>query len=262
MDVISRNHVTVIPGDGPTLLYAHGFGCNQDMWAEITPAFEGKYRQVLFDYVGSGKSDLAAFDRVRYGHLSGYAQDILEVCEALEITEDVVCVGHSVSCSISMLASIQRPELFRHLVMVGPNPCFVNDPPYIGGFERQDLEELLELLDRNFMGWADLLAPVAGGESESTEKRLHESFCSTDPNTTRYFAHATFFADNREDLPKVKTPCVILQHRHDTLAPQVVGEYLHQHLPQSELRMLDVAGHCAHMSHPHLVIEAIQSVLP
>ncbi len=260
MDVLSRNHVTVLPGEGPTILYAHGFGCNQGMWSDITPAFEGKYRQVLFDYVGSGKSDLSAFDRVRYGHLGGYAQDILEVCEALNITENVICVAHSVSCSIAMLASIIQPQLFRHIVMVGPNPCFVNDPPYVGGFERQDLEELLELLDRNFMGWADLLAPVAGGESDSAGQRLHESFCSTDPNTTRYFAHATFFADNREDLPKVQTPCLILQHKHDTLAPQVVGEYLHQHLPKSELRMLEVAGHCAHMSHPKLVIDAIRSV--
>jgi len=261
MDVISRNHVTVIPGDGPTLLYAHGFGCNQEMWSEVIHPFEGRYRQVLFDYVGSGKSDITAFDRVKYGHLSGYSQDLVEVCDALNLTEDVICIAHSVSCSIAMLASIERPKLFRHMVLVGPNPCFVNDPPYIGGFERQDLEELLELLDRNFMGWADLLAPVASGDSESTEKRLHESFCSTDPNTTRYFAHATFFADNRDEVSRVKTPCLILQHRHDALAPQVVGEFMHRQLPNSELQILDVNGHCAHMSHPELVIRAVQSVL-
>lgn len=262
MSVLERNHVQVLPGPGPTLVYGHGFGCNQDMWADIVPAFAGRFRQVLFDYVGSGKSDLAAFDPTRYASLDGYARDVLEVCDAVGLTGDVVFVGHSVSCSIGMLAAIARPELFRHLVLVGPNPCFVNDPPYRGGFERNDLEELLELMDRNFMGWAEFLAPVVGGSSKATGNRLSQSFCSTDPLVAKTFAHATFFADNRADLPHVPTPTLILQHKHDTLAPLELGEYLQAQLPRSELRMLDVAGHCAHMSHPHLVIEAMESVLP
>ncbi len=258
-----RNNIQVLEGQGPTLVYGHGFGCNQDMWADITPAFKGQYRQVLFDYVGSGKSDLSAFDKHRYSTLDGYAQDLLDVCEAVGVERDVVLVAHSVSCSIGMLAAIARPGLFRQLVLVGPNPCFVNDPPYVGGFERTDLLELLELMDRNFMGWANFLAPVvAGNASTSTSQRLHESFCSTDPLIAQCFAKTTFFADNRSDLPRVATPCLILQHREDALAPLAVGEYMQRALPEAELRVLNVAGHCAHMSHPGLVIDAIRSVMP
>lgn len=262
MDVLRRNHVQVIDGSGPTLVYGHGFGCNQSMWADITPAFKDTHRQVLFDYVGSGGSDLSAFDQHRYSELQGYAQDLLDVCDALGLTRDVVLVAHSVSCSIGMLAAIERPALFRHVVMVGPNPCFVNDPPYVGGFEREDLQELLELMDRNFMGWADFLAPVASGDSAVTGRRLHESFCSTDPLIARTFAQATFFADNRADVARMHAPSLVLQHRHDALAPLAVGEFMVTHLRQGALRVLDVAGHCAHMSHPHLVVDAIRSVLP
>lgn len=261
MDVRHRNHVNDIEGHGQTILYAHGFGCNQHMWSAVTPSFAGQHRQILFDYVGAGKSDLAAFDTQRYSELTGYAQDVLDICDALELKSDVVFVGHSVSCSIGMLAAIQRPELFRQLVLIGPNPCFVNDPHYVGGFERRDLEELLQLMDRNFLGWAEFLAPVVAGASAPTSQRLHESFCSTDPLVAKTFARATFFADNRADLTKVQTPCLILQHQQDTLAPLAVGEYLKAHLPQSDLRVLDVAGHCAHMSHPDLVVQAIRSVL-
>lgn len=261
MDVWRRNHITDLPGPGPALLYAHGFGCHQDMWADITPAWRGQHRQVLFDYVGSGRSDPAAFSAHRYRHLQGYAQDLLEVCEATGLTRDVVVVAHSVSCSIAMLAAIERPQWFRHLILVGPNPCFVNDPPYSGGFERSDLVELLELMEHNYMGWADVLAPAVAAGHEPVRRTLRESFCSTDPVMAKTFAEATFFADNRADVPKVPTPCLILQHARDALAPVSVGEYLHAHLPQSRLQVLDVAGHCAHMSHPHLVIEAMRDVL-
>lgn len=261
MNIIRRNHVTIVPGEAPAIVYGHGFGCDQGMWADITPAFAGRHQQVLFDYVGSGQSDLASFSVERYSTLEGYARDLLEVCDATGLERDVVFVGHSVSCSIGTLAAIAQPERFRYLVLVGPNPCFINDPPYVGGFERADLEEVLELMDRNFMGWAEFLAPVVAGSTDATSKRLRDSFCSTDPVVARTFAQATFFADNRADLPKVPTPCLILQHRHDALAPVAVGEYLQQHLARSTLRLLDVAGHCAHMSHPHLVIEAIESVL-
>ncbi len=262
MDVNTRNNVTVIGHGSPTLIYGHGFGCNQDMWEAITPAFKAHCKQVLFDYVGCGRSDLSAFDAQRYSTLSGYAQDLLEVCDALGITNDAVFVGHSVSCSIGMLAAIARPGLFKQLVLVGPNPCYVNHvPDYIGGFERKDLEELLELMDRNFMGWANFLAPVVAGESASTSARLSDSFCSTDPVMARTFAQTSFFADNRSDLPKVSVPCLILQHRQDALAPLSVGDYLHTHLPLSTLQVMDVVGHCAHMSHPDRVIAAMRSVI-
>jgi sigma-B regulation protein RsbQ len=261
MNILLRNNVHVLEGAGPTLVYAHGFGCSQNMWDRITPAFKGEYKQVLFDYVGSGQSDRGAFDLQRYASLQGYAQDLIEVCEALQLTGEVVFVGHSVSCSIGMLAAIAKPELFSKLVLLGPNSCFVNEAAvgYVGGFEREDLEGLLSLMEQNYIGWANYLAPVVAAEDASgaVTQELSASFCSTDPVAARVFAQATFFSDNRSDLQNVRPPCLVLQHRHDALAPLAVGEYVHAHLPQSTLKVLDVSGHCAHMSHPHMVIDAI-----
>lgn len=259
-----RNNVKVLDANGPVMLYAHGFGCNQTMWDRITPAFAETHRQVLFDYVGSGKSDLAAFDAQRYASLNGYAQDILDVCDSLGLKSGVIFVGHSVSCSVGILASIMRPELFDRLILVGPNPCFLNDPPgYFGGFEKEDLEGLLELMEQNYIGWANYLAPVisAQGESGAVTAELSDSFCSTDPVTTKVFARTTFFSDNRADLPKVTRPCLVLQHQTDTLAPVGVGEYVHAHLAGSSFKILGVEGHCAHMSAPELVVHAIREFI-
>ena len=267
MDVIQRNNVQQLlhaSPHAPVLLYAHGFGCNQDMWQLLTPEFSSSHRQILFDYVGSGKSDVHAFDPDRYGSLLGYAQDLIEVYDALELSNNVTFVGHSVSCSIGILASIQRPELFSHMILVGPSPCFVNDPPnYSGGFEREDLEALLELMDQNYIGWAHYFAPlVAGSDSDQPlTSQLAGSFCSTDPVMARRFAQATFFSDIREDLGLCTTPSLILQHRRDALVPLHVGEYLKNHLTNSRLEIMDVTGHCAHMSHPQLVAANVYQYL-
>ena len=264
MGVLTRNNVQVKEGDGAVLLYAHGFGCNQRMWDRIWPAFAATHRQVLFDYVGSGQSDRTAFSPSRYASLQGYAQDVIDVCEALDLDRPVTFVGHSVSASIGMLAAIARPALFDRLILVGPSPCFLNVPPdYTGGFERTDLEGLLDLMDQNYMGWSHYLAPVVAGASGAGQvsDELADSFCSTDPTVQRVFARATFFADNRADLPRVTHPCLILQHRDDALAPLAVGDYLHRHLKHSTLQVLDVAGHCGHMSHPELVIQAMRQYL-
>lgn len=264
MNVLQRNNVQAVGDHGPVLLYAHGFGCNQNMWSRITPAFAATHRQVLFDYVGSGKSDLSAFDAKRYATLDGYAQDVLDVCDALGLQSGVTFVGHSVSSSIGLLASIARPALFERLILIGPSPCFLNHPPeYHGGFERSDLEGLLSLMDQNYMGWAHYLAPVVAGETATgtIAGELSDSFCSTDPVAARVFAQATFFADNRADLPRVSCPSLILQHRNDALAPQGVGEYLHAHLRGSRLKLLEASGHCAHMSHPALVIAAMREYM-
>jgi sigma-B regulation protein RsbQ len=262
MNILERNNVKVLGENGPVLLYAHGFGCNQDMWNLITPAFASTHRQVLFDYVGSGQSDWTAFDPKRYADLPGYAKDVIEVCDALRLTEGVTFVGHSVSCSIGLLASIERPALFDKLVLLGPSPCFLNHPPsYQGGFEREDLEGLLTLMEQNYMGWAQYLAPVVAGAAGAgaVTNTLANSFCSTDPAVAKVFARATFFADNRADLAKLTRPSLLLQHRKDNLAPLAVGEYLHAHLPGSTLRVLDVEGHCAHLSNPGLVIDAMHA---
>jgi sigma-B regulation protein RsbQ len=196
--------------------------------------------------------------------LQGYAQDLLDVCAALGLQTGVTFVGHSVSCSIGLLASIARPELFDRLVLLGPTPCFLNQPPdYAGGFETEDLEGLLALMDQNYMGWAQYLAPVVAGESGAGESAatLKDSFCSTDPVAAKVFARATFFADNRADLPKVQRPSLILQHRQDNLAPLHVGQYLHAHLRHSQLQVLECSGHCAHLSNPDLVVDALRSYL-
>jgi sigma-B regulation protein RsbQ len=234
------------------------------MWDRVTPAFRSTHQQVLFDYVGSGKSDISAFDPDKYASLRGYAQDVLDICDALDLKNGVTFVGHSVSCSVGILASIVRPGLFDKLVLLGPNPCFVNHPPaYVGGFEKEDLEGLLDLMDQNYIGWANYLAPVASAQDGQgpVTKALSESFCSTDPMVAKVFARTTFFSDNREDLPKVAVPSLILQHRKDSLAPICVGEYVHAHLADSTLKVLEVHGHCAHMSDPQLVVEAMREFI-
>lgn len=264
MSILTRNNVQVRGDGAPVILYAHGFGCSQSMWCKITPAFEATHQQILFDYVGSGKSEVKAFDDKRYASLDGYVQDVLEICDALGLKKDIIFVGHSVSAAIGLLASIARPELFSQLILIGPSPCFLNDPPnYMGGFERQDLEGLLSLMEQNYIGWANYLAPIiAGGDDpQGVSGELSDSFCSTDPLVARTFARATFFADNRKDLPLVTCPSLILQHNQDALVPLPVGEYLHAQLKNSTLKVLDVAGHCCHMSHPELAIAAMREYL-
>lgn len=265
MNPIVRNRVRCIGEQGPVLLYAHGFGCHQGMWAGITPAFETSHRQVLMDYTGSGPADGSVpFDVERYSQLQGYAQDLLEVCDALELRQGVTLVAHSVSCSIGLLAHLARPDLFERMILIGPSPCFLNHPPdYLGGFEREDLEGLLQLMDQNYLGWASYLAPVVAGDpaGSATGDELERSFCSTDPETARVFARATFFADNRADLARVRCPSLILQHASDALAPQGVGQFMHRQMAGSELQVLDVSGHCGHMSHPGLVVDAMRRYL-
>jgi sigma-B regulation protein RsbQ len=262
-EILRRNNVKVFGRGTRPMMFAHGFGCDQNMWRYVTPAFEEDYRVVLFDYVGSGKSDLRAYDPERYATLDGYAQDVLDVCRALELS-DVVFVGHSVSSVVGLLASIREPALFSRLILVGPSPCYVNQPPdYRGGFERADIEGLLDLMERNYIGWANFLAPVVARNPERPElaRELEESFCSTDPRVARRFAEATFLADNRGDLSRVRVPSLIMQCSDDAIAPAEVGDYLKRHLPRSTLRVLKATGHCPHMSHPEETVEVIKEYL-
>jgi sigma-B regulation protein RsbQ len=261
-DVLVRNNVKVFGRGTQPMLLAHGFGCDQNMWRFIAPAFEDDYRVVLFDYVGSGRSDLDAYDAKRYSSLDGYAQDVLDVCHALDL-RDVIFVGHSVSSMIGVLAANREPELFDRLILLGPSPRYVNDGSYVGGFERADLEGLIDMMDRNFIGWANFLAPVIMKNPDRPElgAELEASFCSTDPIIARRFAEATFFADNRTDAAQVRVPSLIVQSADDSLAPQSVGEYLHRTMAGSTLRVLDVTGHCPHMSHPEETIAAIREYL-
>ena len=262
-DILVRNNVKVFGKGTQPMLFAHGFGCDQNMWRFVTPAFEQDYRIVLFDYVGSGKSDLKAYSPERYANLDGYAQDVLDVCAALDLKE-IIFVGHSVSGVVGMLASIREPERFERLVLVGPSPRYLNEPPdYVGGFERSDITSLLDVMEKNYIGWANFLAPVVMKNQERPEltRELEESFCSTDPKIARRFAEATFFSDNRDDLAKVSVPSLIMQCSEDAIAPLDVGEYLRRHLPQSPLRVMRATGHCPHMSHPEETIEVIREYL-
>ncbi len=262
-DILARNNVKVFGRGSQPMLFAHGFGCDQNMWRFVTPAFEDNYRIVLFDYVGSGKSDLRAYSAERYGDLDGYAQDVLDVCAALDLS-DVIYVGHSVSSVIGMLASIREPERFERLILIGPSPRYINDAPdYVGGFEHADIEGLLDTMERNYIGWANFLAPVIMKNSDYPElaQELEESFCSTDPKIARRFAEATFFSDNRSDLAEVRVPSLIMQCSDDAIAPLEVGDYLHHHLPGSTLRVMQATGHCPHMSHPDETIRIIKEYL-
>lgn len=255
MDVLRRNNVTV-KGDGEqVLLFAHGFGCDQQMWRYVTPPFERDYKVVLFDYVGCGKSDIIQYNPNRYDSLHGYALDILEICEALQLRE-VILIGHSVSAVIGLLASIQKPEYFKAHILVCPSACYINKPGYYGGFEEADLEELMEVMDSNYLGWSNYLAPVVMKNADKPDltEELAKSFCSMDKEITQNFARATFFSDNREDLAKVQQPCLILQCAEDDIASEKVGEYVHSKLKDSQIRYMKATGHCPHMSHPEETI--------
>lgn len=262
MDIVGRNNVTVFGEGTQPLMFAHGFGCDQNMWRLVTPAFEHDYRIVLFDYVGAGKSDIEAYNPERYDDLNGYAEDILDICRALALS-DVVLVGHSVSSVIGALAAIMEPQRFDRLVMIGPSPRYVNDHGYVGGFEREDLQSLLDTMEKNYIGWANFLAPVVMKNEDRPEltEELAESFCSTDPIIARQFARVTFFSDNRKDLPNLRVPSLILQCSDDALAPVEVGRFVNSRTPGSTFRLLEATGHCPHMSHPDETIRHIKEYL-
>ncbi len=244
------------------MVFAHGFGCDQNMWRFVTPAFEDEYRVVLFDHVGAGHSDLTAYDEQRYSSLDGYAEDVLELCAELEL-EDVVFVGHSVSGMIGVLAAVREPERFARLVLVSPSPRYLDDEGYVGGFRAADIEELLESLESNYLGWSSAMAPVIMGNPDRPElgAELTESFCRTDPAIARQFARVTFLSDNRADLAEVRIPALVLQCSSDAIAPMAVGEYVDRELPDSSLVVLQATGHCPNLSAPEETVAAMKAFL-
>ncbi|MFD8201442.1 alpha/beta fold hydrolase [Streptomyces sp. NPDC003470] len=263
MDIERRNHVTVTGNPlGRTVVLAHGFGCDQNMWRLTVPALAENYRVVLFDYVGAGRSDLAAFTEDRYASLEGYARDAVEVCEALDL-RDAVFVGHSVSAMVGVLAAAMAPERIGALVMVAPSPRYIDDDGYRGGFSAEDIDELLTSLESNYLGWSAAMAPVIMGNPERPElgEELKNSFCATDPDMARVFARTTFLSDTRDELKGVAVPTLVLECTQDAIAPREVGAYVHQAIPGSQLVTLDAVGHCPHLSAPEATNEAITDFL-
>ncbi|WP_332826830.1 alpha/beta fold hydrolase [Ramlibacter sp.] len=261
MSALQRNNVHV-QGDGPPMVFVHGFGCDQSMWRRLAPYFAERYKVILLDLVGSGHSDLSAYDKQKYATLQGYADDVCEVLD--EVTSaPVVFVGHSVSAMIGMLANLKCPDQFLAQVMVGPSPCYINDGDYVGGFERADIDSLLETLESNYLGWSSTMAPAIMGAPDKPELgvELTNSFCRTDPEIAKQFARVTFLSDHRADLPRLQAPTLVLQCSEDIIAPQSVGQYLQRTLPNCTLRVIENVGHCPHLSAPSASAAAMEQFL-
>lgn len=250
---IFRNNVSISGNlsSDKVMLFAHGYGCDQNMWRFLSPTFQHQYKIVLFDHVGSENSDADAYDSIKYSSLEGYAQDVIEICEALNL-QNICLVCHSVSAMIGAIATIQKPDLFSSLIMVCPSPCYINSENYFGGFSQQDIQELLEALDSNYLGWSSFITPVmmANPEQPELSAELNNSFCRNNPEIAKHFAKVTFTSDHRADLPKVPTPTLILQCSQDIIAPVEVGEYVHKNILNSKIVYLEATGHCPHLSSP------------
>ncbi|EKB49801.1 alpha/beta fold hydrolase [Cecembia lonarensis] len=246
----------------PVLVFAHGYGCDQSMWRFVAPAFEEKYDVLLFDYVGSGNSDIKEYNPSKYNTLYAYAEDVLEIITYLNKSE-VIFVGHSVSAIIGILAAKMQPQFFQNLVLVSPSPYFINDGAYKGGFSKEDIEEIITTVEDNFIGWTSFVTPVIVGNKERMEfaSELEKSFCSMDPVAARQFAKITFSSDHREDLAGIDVPCLIIQCQFDQLAPIEVGDFMHEKLTSSQLVVIEEWGHCPHLTSPGKVIASIDQFL-
>lgn len=260
MSVLQRHNVRVAGSGETAMVFAHGFGCDQNMWRFVAPAFEDRFRTVLFDHVGAGGSDLSAYDPAKYATLAGYADDVVALSRALGVKGGVF-VGHSVSAMIGILAWKRAPDLFDSLVLVCPSPRYVDDGDYVGGFSQAQVEELLDFLDSNHMGWSHAMAPAIMGNPDRPElgQELTNSFCHTDPEIAKRFARTTFLSDNRADLDGVTARCLVIQCSDDIVAPQQVGAYVHHKLPNSTLVHFEASGHCPNLSAPEETIAAIEA---
>lgn len=262
MNAVQQNNV-IIKGQGTeVMLFAHGFGCDQNMWRFVTPAFENDYKVVLFDHVGAGNSDLSAYSSEKYSQLDGYAADIVNICEELGL-ENVIFVGHSVSSIIGMIASLKSPNIFKSLIMVSPSPSYINDGDYVGGFTREQITELMDSLDNNHLGWSMTMAPVIMANPDRGElaEELSNSFCRTNPDIAKEFARTTFFSDKRDLLTQVGIPTLILQCSDDVIAPEEVGIYMHKHIKDSQFVLMEATGHCPNLSAPEETIAAMKAFL-
>ena len=263
-DILKRNNVKIYGSGEQTILFAHGFGGDQTVWKYVLNAFTEKYRVVLFDYVGSGNSDHSQFRAELYSSLSGFAQDVLAICEALGLHQ-IIYVGHSVSGMIGLLAALEKPEYFKKMVFLGPSARYLNDHEngYIGGMDRSDLDALFEMLDNNYLGFSRALAPSIMGEKTSPENQeeLVESFCAAEPSISQNFARVTLLSDTRAMLSKMTVPSITLQCADDVMAPETAGRYINQHTPKNTYLEINTTGHCPHISAPDVVIRVINDYI-
>jgi len=261
-NVLQRNNVKIIGEGAETIIFAHGFGCDQNAWRSVITAFKSDYRIILFDLVGAGKSDLKAYDPNKYNSLDGYASDVLDICEALKI-ENSIFVGHSVSSMIGLLAANRKPSYFKKLIFIGPSARYINDSDYTAGMEKEDLESLLDVMDSNYLGWSQLMAPKIMGNEDNPilAEELSNSFCATDPDIAKKFARTTFLSDNRKDLPLLQVESLSLQTFDDLLAPEAASQYIFENTPGNTRVIINATGHCPHLSAPFEVINAIKSYL-
>lgn len=261
-DVKKTFNIKILGKGTQPMVFAHGYGCDQNMWRFVYPYFEEEYKIVLFDYIGAGNSDISAYSKEKYNSLESYASDVLAICEHLKL-KDVIFVGHSVSAMIGLLASIKKPSIFSKMILIGPSPCYINKENYVGGFDKESIDELLEALDSNYLGWSQNMAPVIMGNEDRPQlgKELSNSFCNTDPEIAKNFARVTFLSDNREDLKKVSHPCLVLQCSQDVIAPTEVGQYVADTVENSTLKILKATGHCPNLSAPEETAEAIKDFL-
>ncbi|KAB8146006.1 alpha/beta hydrolase [Chloroflexia bacterium SDU3-3] len=260
--ICTRNHVQILGYGSPPILFAHGFGCNQDTWRLLAPLFAPAHQIILFDYVGAGRSERQAYDARRYATLDGYAADVLEICDALELPS-CIFVGHSISGMIGARASLQQPGRFQRLVMIGTSPCYVNEENYTGGFEQQAIEELLDLMERNYGGWANFMAPLAIKDPQRPDLayEIEQTFNAADPAIARQFAEVTFMSDNRTMLGQITCPTLILQCLDDPIVPTSVAEYMHSHIAHSSLQQIHSIGHFPQLSNPQQTAQLIQAYL-
>jgi sigma-B regulation protein RsbQ len=258
----TRNNINIFGKGEKIMLFLHGYGCDQNMWRFITPAFENDYKIVLIDHVGSGKSEIEAYDFEKYSSLRGYANDVIEICEYLG-EKDITVIAHSVSGMIAMLAAAERPEFFSKLVLVGPSPCYINKGDYYGGFTQEDIDELINTLEGNYLGWSSFITPVIIGDDNKKEysTELKNSFCAMNPEIAKHFAKVTFLSDNRTDLERVVTESLVIQTNPDVIAPVKVGKYVSEKLPKATYVELDAVGHCPHLTAPEKVIKATKVFL-
>ncbi len=259
---IKRNHVTQFGKGQQPVIFAHGYGCDQHMWRFITPEFENDYRIVLFDHTGSGRSDESAYDIDKYSSLHGYAQDLIEICDELNL-QKVIFIGHSVSCMIGVLAANRRPDLFDKLILIGPSPCYINQQGYHGGFSRKDIEDMIDTLESNYLGWSSHITPVIAGHPDKPEysDELNSSFCRMNPQIAKHFAKVTFMGDNRVDLALVTVPTQIIQCDPDMISSREVGLFVHSQIKNSHYTQIEVAGHIPHLTNPVATIAAIREFL-